>query len=176
MSPPRYPISPKKYASMAKTAYPTLISPLRTEEAARKYEEEKDIHPELPSNRSGVVLGVESKPAAPSVSGATEVTNRLDKVVGQLNIITKTLSILEQRMRTTEGQVAQLFERVNEPRTVPKPGEEAKEPAANPLIEAERYDVAGGYASGHFKAEEEQMEARMAESAEQRPVVTELHP
>ncbi len=116
-------------------------------------EEEKVSHPEP---KTMVVSGAGG--AATSSEGASEITDRLDKVVGQLNIITKTLGILEQRMRVTEGQVTQLFDRVNEPGyaegkpAAPVPAEEIKErePAGNPLIEAERYDAA---ASGHFRVE-----------------------
>lgn len=46
-----------------------------------------------------------------SKEGSEIVGGRLDKVVDQLNIITKTLQVLEQRMRVTEEQVANLVER-----------------------------------------------------------------
>lgn len=45
--------------------------------------------------------------------GSQEISGKLDKVVGQLNIITKTLHILEQRMRVTEEQVGQLMDKAN---------------------------------------------------------------
>lgn len=67
------------------------------------------IHPseanqELPSSGT---LG-EIVPSAQAEEGSEEIAGRLDKVVSQLGMITKTLSILEQRMQTAESQVAQL--------------------------------------------------------------------
>lgn len=56
-----------------------------------------------PSIKKGVSSG--------QMEGSEELAGRLDKVVSQLNIITKTLNILEQRMRVTEGQVAKLVDR-----------------------------------------------------------------
>jgi uncharacterized protein YoxC len=80
--------------------------------------------------------------------------------VGQLDIITKTLHILEQRMRVTESQVGQLMDRVNEGPKLAAPLEvhpnylseevKDKEPTANPLIEAEKEDLAN-YNSAQFK-------------------------
>lgn len=138
------------------------------------------MHPELPSRKAEVVFGIERR--VENLEGSEEITNRLDKVVGQLNIITKTLNILEQRMRVTEGQVSQLIDRANAPIMEPRRDliEEGKErePMANPLIEAEREDMVG-YTSGHFKAETlgapviehvgQPMEARLEEPLEQLP-------
>jgi len=65
------------------------------------------VHPEFPS--SGICRY--EQPRQASNEGSEAIAERLDKVVGQLNIITKTLQVLEQRMRVTEEQVSQLAEK-----------------------------------------------------------------
>jgi len=65
----------------------------------------QEINQELPSSGGmGEIL-----PSAQAEKGSEEIAGRLDKVVSQLGMITKTLAILEQRMETAESQVAQLM-------------------------------------------------------------------
>ena len=115
-----------------------LIIDCSTEEGLQKVEEDKE-HPELPSRKPGMVVGA---PERQLEEGSGEITNKLDKVVGQLNIITKTLHILEQRMRVTEEQVSHLLDKENEQKIQQLPAhEENRDPVANPLIDAEREDI-----------------------------------
>jgi centriolar protein POC1 len=70
------------------------------------YEDVKhEVNQELPSSGA---MG-EIVPSAQAEEGSEEIAGRLDKVVSQLGMITKTLGILEQRMETAESQVAQLI-------------------------------------------------------------------
>lgn len=88
---------------------PSGISNIKT------YEEQKGIirqeipGAKLPAGSSAVKRGVVV--GSSSGEGSEELAGRLDKVVSQLNIITKTLNILEQRMRVTEGQVSKLMDK-----------------------------------------------------------------
>jgi hypothetical protein len=138
----------------------------RPEHAGRVVDERKEQHPQLPSRvqpKREVQDNVEGK----EESGAGQISGRLDKVVGQLNIITKTLTLLEQRMRVTEEQVTQLIDRANAgnnpfqgdpqmapasgvvPRTEPQPEAQAsfkatkdREPLPNPMFGSLREDPA----------------------------------
>eukprot|EP00831_Metopus_contortus_P019067 TRINITY_DN18208_c0_g1_i2.p2 TRINITY_DN18208_c0_g1~~TRINITY_DN18208_c0_g1_i2.p2 ORF type:complete len:118 (-),score=17.30 TRINITY_DN18208_c0_g1_i2:51-404(-) len=49
-------------------------------------------------------------PAVDQNETSASISGKLEKIVGQLSIITKTLQVLEQRMATTEQQVAGLME------------------------------------------------------------------
>eukprot|EP01022_Parablepharisma_sp_SALTPOND_P001398 TRINITY_DN106299_c0_g1_i1.p1 TRINITY_DN106299_c0_g1~~TRINITY_DN106299_c0_g1_i1.p1 ORF type:complete len:255 (+),score=40.42 TRINITY_DN106299_c0_g1_i1:1070-1834(+) len=148
--------------------YPAPISPQR-------YEEEKAlmVHPELPSAKAQVVT---APPRHPEGEGSEELAGRLDKVVAQLNIITKTLNILEQRMRVTEGQVGQLMDQAAERNFAMRGMEEGR--VGDPgeyrgilVAPEEKYrepeDIVG-YRSGTFKGETlgqpgGQIEARLDE-------------
>jgi len=68
--------------------------------AIQNYEEQK-----------GIKSLVKKAATSSQIEGSEELAGRLDKVVSQLNIITKTLNILEQRMRVTEGQIAKLTDK-----------------------------------------------------------------
>eukprot|EP00826_Nyctotherus_ovalis_P051702 TRINITY_DN6475_c0_g1_i17.p2 TRINITY_DN6475_c0_g1~~TRINITY_DN6475_c0_g1_i17.p2 ORF type:complete len:214 (+),score=54.77 TRINITY_DN6475_c0_g1_i17:1015-1656(+) len=70
-------------------------------------------HPGAQSYEEQKVKAEVKRGAATSaqLEGSEELAGRLDKVVSQLNIVTKTLNILEQRMRVTEGQVAKLVDK-----------------------------------------------------------------
>jgi WD40 repeat protein len=68
--------------------------------AVQSYEEQKSIKP-----------AVKKAATSSQMEGSEELAGRLDKVVSQLNIITKTLNILEQRMRVTEGQISKLTDK-----------------------------------------------------------------
>eukprot|EP00826_Nyctotherus_ovalis_P051703 TRINITY_DN6475_c0_g1_i5.p1 TRINITY_DN6475_c0_g1~~TRINITY_DN6475_c0_g1_i5.p1 ORF type:complete len:164 (+),score=33.98 TRINITY_DN6475_c0_g1_i5:433-924(+) len=69
------------------------------------YTHTSEANQELPSSGT---LG-EIVPSAQAEEGSEEIAGRLDKVVSQLGTITKTLSILEQRMQAAESQVALLM-------------------------------------------------------------------